>query len=485
MLKLFSRLAIFISLLAIHVSNIDARTLEIGPQREFADLNAAAAAAQPGDTIVFVTGVHAGGAHVSDLKGTADKWIVLRGDGDKGSIIRGGSNAFQLTDAAYLRIEGLVFEAQTGNGVNLDDGGTYDTPSHHIVIDTCEWRSINATGNNDMLKMSGIDDFVISNCSFSNGAAGGSMIDMVGCHRGEISMSVFTLAGSNCIQAKGATSDVVIHRNKFTAGGQRTINIGGSTGLEFFRPLGATYEARNINVWSNIIDGSVAAIAFVGAIDSKVINNTILDPERWVVRILQESVDGFQPCGNNSFINNIVITSATQPAINIGSNTAPETFIFSHNLWYNPILETWMGPSTPVEEPGRILNQQPRFEFGYFPASNSPAKGAGLSVQEPERDYFGQVFDNPRSIGALESFRLNVKPKADHAQVHVYPNPASSQVSIRLEDGRSQSVIITDLLGRTLWSGDGADEYSVNVTAWAAGLYRLVVGQRVFSFLKK
>ncbi len=476
-----------LAFLVLTVATASSRTLQIGPGKEFANLNAAAAAVQPGDTIAYATGIHAGGAHVTDLQGTPENWITLRGDGNLGAIIRGGSNGFQLTDAAYLRIEGLVFEAQTGNGVNLDDGGTVQSPAHHIIIDGCEWRSINATGNNDMLKMSGIDDFVVTNCKFSNGAAGGSMIDMVGCHSGEFVENVFQDAGSNCIQAKGGTSEIVIQRNTFTRGGQRAINIGGSTGLEYFRPLGATYEARSIDVFSNVFVGGVAPIAFVGAIDSRVISNTIVGPERWAIRILQESVDGFQPCGNNRFINNIVVTSSTQPAINIGSNTAPETFTFSHNLWFNPSNSTWSGPNTPVSEPGRILNQDPQFAGQQYHLSpGSPARSAGAQVTEPQRDHYSRLFSVPRSIGAVEYASANVFDEAlSDAIVSIYPNPVTSQLKIEALGAAFRSIQIIDVLGRPVWNSIGAEQYSVDVSDWAPGSYQVIVGPRVFSFLKK
>ena len=54
------------------------------------------------------------------------------------------------------------------------------------------------------------------------------------------------LAGSG-IQAKGGTSDIVIRANRFESAGGRALNLGGSTGLEFFRPQPpGTVEAQNL-----------------------------------------------------------------------------------------------------------------------------------------------------------------------------------------------------------------------------------------------
>ena len=265
------------------------RTLDVGTGRQYTRLQQAAAQAQPGDTILLHAGVYTGGDAFSNLAGTDKDWIVVRAISKGDVIFRGSSQAFQISDGAYIRFEDIVFEQQTGNGVNIDDAGSFDTPTHHIVFSNCEWRSMNATGNNDELKLSGLDDFVIQHCRFANGSDGGSLVDMVGCHRGVFTQCVFENGGSNCIQAKGGTSDILIERNTFLNGGQRALNIGGSTGLQFFRPQGVNYEAKNIEVYSNIFVGSTAPIAFVGAVESKVINNTIIRPTRWAISMRASS----------------------------------------------------------------------------------------------------------------------------------------------------------------------------------------------------
>jgi len=58
------------------------------------------------------------------------------------------------------------------------------------------------SGNNDLLKLSGLDYFEIRNCEFRNGAEGGSGIDMVSCHHGIIQGNHFENLGSNSIQCK-------------------------------------------------------------------------------------------------------------------------------------------------------------------------------------------------------------------------------------------------------------------------------------------
>ncbi|MDP6961413.1 MAG: right-handed parallel beta-helix repeat-containing protein [Dehalococcoidia bacterium] len=72
----------------------------------------------------------------------------------------------------------------TGNGINADDGGSYDTPSRGMVFENITIEDIGPTGNRDGLKLSGRNDFVVRNCKLSGW--GGSAIDMVGCYNGVI-----------------------------------------------------------------------------------------------------------------------------------------------------------------------------------------------------------------------------------------------------------------------------------------------------------
>lgn len=388
------------------------RTLEVSPGGTYGGLRAAAADAVPGDTILFRAGIYAGGDYIENLAGTADAWITVIAAPGEEVILRGGGNSWHIVDPSYLRIVGFTIEGQTGNGLNIDDAGSFDTPAHHIVVEYCTFGELEATGNNDQFKMSGIDSFVVRNCTFRDGSPGGSQIDMVGCHAGMFIDNLFERSGSNAIQAKGGTAFIRIERNRFNEGGARALNIGGSTGLQFFRPQGVNYEASNIGVYSNVFIGAEAPIAFVGAVNSEVVNNTIWLPRKWAIRILQETVgDGFLPCGNNAFRNNIVVVddAADSPTLNIGGNTAPETFLFSNNLWYHISNPGWNGPNLPVVESAGIIGRDPLLlapPLDMTPRAGSPAIGAGAPVVEPRQDHKGRSFAAPRSIGAIEGAQV-------------------------------------------------------------------------------
>lgn len=455
---------LFLSLagLCLHCM-LQANTLHIGNGFPYPSLEAAAPNAQPGDTLLMHQGIYPGGMFIGNLQGTENAWIHIRTAPGEEVIIQGGTNAIQFSDPAYLKIYGLIVEHQTGNGINTDDGGTYDSPAHHVIFENCTFRDMAVNGNNDLLKLSGLDHFEIRNCQFLNGAEGGSGIDMVGCHNGIIQGNFFENMGSNSVQCKGGSEEVRIEGNFFRNGGQRTLNLGGSTGLQFFRPIDAPYEAANLQVYSNIIVGSWAAIAYVGSVNVEVVNNTIYQPENWVIRILQETVDPdrFLECGDNVFRNNIVhLSNSLSTETNIGPNTRPQTFTFSNNLWFNvDNPNNWAGPNIPVTDMNNLINTDPLFpnpEWDeFFIPTNSPAAGAGFEVSEPEKDFAGNNFANPPSIGAIEANPVSSIFQA--VRIHefgfkVYPNPGINDIQLEYELPNSGDVClqISNLSGQAI-----------------------------------
>jgi len=452
-------LLVFASILLAH--GAEARPLHVGPGRQYARLRDAAAAAMPGDTIMVHAGVYGGVEYIEDLRGREDAWITICAVPGDTVVYRGGTEALHLTDPAWVRIAGIVFEGQSGNGVNIDDGGSYETPASHVLIEDCEWRALAANGNNDQLKLSGVDSFMVRRCRFFDGSPGGSAVDMVGCHRGVFEDNHFENAGSNCIQAKGGTAFIRIERNRFINGGQRALNIGGSTGLQYFRPLGMNYEAADIGVYANLFAGSTVPVAFVGAVRGEVVNNTIYMPGKWVIRILQETVGpDFLPCGDNAFRNNLVClgAAAADPSVNIGGNTSPETFEFSNNLWFNADDPAWRGPNLPVSERGGVSGRDPLLADGrnldFTLRGGSPAIGAGGDAPRPDSDFAGRPFARPRSIGAFEgaptASAAGERPADRKLKAVVFPNPSTGEftASFDLDAEQKVEILLRDIGGR-------------------------------------
>lgn len=386
---------------------VSARTVTIGLGGDYARLSQAAAAARPGDTLYLLSQDHAGGEFISGLHGLPGSPIVITGTPGAPARILGGTEALHFSDVSWLRIEWIEVTRQSGNGMNIDDGGTVETPSHNIVVADCRFTDMAASGNNDLLKLSGLDTFAILRCAFLDGAAGGSGVDMVGCHLGRIEENHFERLGSNGIQAKGGTRGIQILRNRFIDCGERAVNLGGSTGLAFFRPPNAGYEAADLLVRGNIFVGSRAPVAYVGAVRVRVENNTIWRPGNWVVRILQESVDPdrFVEVGESTFENNLVVVdSRLARLVNVGPNTRPETFSFRNNLFYHLESDAYVWDRLPGRAEGNIFDVDPALQdtLRFLPAEQSRVVGAGLPIDQGARDYYGRLFLDPPSIGAVE-----------------------------------------------------------------------------------
>lgn len=339
-------------------------------------LRAAVAAARPGSRILLAPGTYPGGFYFVNLRGEARLPIILAAvDPQNPPVIRGGGNGMQFTDPAFVELRDLVFSGATGNGLNLDDGGTFDTPARGLVLRGLRVTDVGPQGNCDGIKLSGVVGFRIDGCTLERWGTGGSAIDMVGCQAGVVESNWFrhtaaaATGGANGVQTKGGSRDVVIRRNRFEQVGARGVNVGGSTGLAFFRPPlspGAeAWEAKDIRVEGNTFLGSTAPVAFVGVDGAVVRFNTIYRPERWALRILQENTAaGFVPCRNGVFSDNLVAFHSTQwsaGGVNVGPNTAPATFTFARNWWYCLDDPPRSRPSLPAAEVRGVYGQSPQF----------------------------------------------------------------------------------------------------------------------------
>jgi len=317
------------------------------------ELVLAAREAGPGTTILLEPGEYSGGLHLCDLAGTEEGPIVIEGvDPNDPPVFRSGGQALHLADCCYVSLKHLRAEGFPANGINIDDGGSYETPAHDIVLEDVTILAVGPEGNHDALKMSGVDRFVVRRCRFEGW--GGSGIDMVGCHDGVVEDCTFVgregYSQSNGVQLKGGTANVLVHRCLFQGAGQRSINLGGSTGLQFFRPGVGDYEAKGITIAGNHFTGSSAAVAWVTADGGHVHHNTIVLPEKWILRILQETTGPqFRPSHGGVFEDNLIVyDSRVQVFVNVGPRTAPETFTFRRNVWLD--ADGSRRPSLPVAE---------------------------------------------------------------------------------------------------------------------------------------
>jgi hypothetical protein len=383
----------------------------------YTELETALADLTPGTALRIRPGTYAGGAFESGIAGTASAPIWIGGvAGMTRPILSGGANAIQLSSPSYVILHDLEITGQDSNGLNIDDGSDYPAgAANHLVFRNLFIHDIGSGGNQDCLKLSGVDDFFVLGSEF-RGCSAGSAIDHVGCHRGVIARNAFVELGGNGVQSKGGSEDIEIKQNRFLDAGERAVNIGGSTGFEFFRPAlsssGENVEARNIRVISNLFRGGTSPIAFVGCDDCLVANNTIVDPLRWVVRILQETTSTaeytFAPARNGRFVNNAVYFAVADLSthVNVGPDTDAASFEFSNNLWYAHDTPSESEPSLPAPEIAGVYAVDPGFgdaaNDDVSIGANSPLAGAGEALPEVTGDLDGACFADPPSIGALE-----------------------------------------------------------------------------------
>jgi hypothetical protein len=382
----------------------------------YATLGRALQGVQPGDAVRLHPGTYAGGLYVSDVSGREDAPVWIGGvAGHAKPRIEGGSEAMHLTRVRYLVLHDIEVTASTANGINCDDGGAYANPlaTHHVVFDRLDVHDVGAGGNNDGLKLSGVNDYVVRACAFRRVSAG-SGIDHVGCHRGRIQGCTFETMGSNAIQLKGGTEDVEVRGCTFESAGQRGINIGGSTGFTFFRPPLSTTapnaEARNVRVVANVFGSAVTPFAFVGAVDCLVANNTFRAPDyRWLFRVLQETTTSgeyeFLETQSCRLVNNVfhfnALTLSTH--VNVGANTRGDTYTISHNLWYAADDDTRSQPTNlPATETNGVYGEDPYPDPSTPPriTAASPAAGRGTPLDQVKGDFEGACYADPPAIGA-------------------------------------------------------------------------------------
>ena len=358
----------------------------------------AVAEATPGTHILLAPGDYTGGFHFSNLRGESNRRIVIAAaDAARPPVIKGGG--IHLSDPMFVELRDLIVTGWPANGLNIDDGGSFDTPARGMVLRHLTVTNVGLGGNRDCIKLSGVVDFRVEGCTIEGwGTGGGSGIDMVGCHNVTVRSNLFRhtdSAGSTGVQCKGGTSRIDVQQNRFENAGGRAVNIGGSTGLQFFRPplaAGAEHcEAREIRVEGNTFIGSGAPVAFVGVDGAVVRFNTIYRPKRWALRILQENTaPGFVPSRNGEFTDNLVVFHSSEWAsggVNIGAKTAPQTFKFARNWWYCMDQPSRSRPQLPTPERDGVYDAPVKFRDvnngDLRVANDRPAPTAGADAFRP------------------------------------------------------------------------------------------------------
>lgn len=359
---------------------------------DVAGLRRAMAAVRPGDRILIAPGTYRGNHFFRNVHGAEDKPIlIMASDPERPPKFTADNACLQLSGASHVELRDLTLGGCKDNALNIDDAGNPDKPAHHIVLKNIRIADVGPKGNVDGIKLSGVDDFQIIDCTVERWGSSGSGIDMVGCHRGELTGCTLKTGGSNGVQMKGGSSDIAVRKCRLEDCGERGINIGGNTGADSFRPpvksmpANGRYEAKKITVEGCTIIGGSAAIACVGVDGGTVHFNTIVRPEKYALRILQENTtEGFVPCRTVEFRRNIVVfNSRNWGGVNVGPNTDAGSFAYSWNWWYH---------EDAPEQSKRGLPRELRSTYGtdpefrdmarkdFRPRIGSPAAGYGADA---------------------------------------------------------------------------------------------------------
>ena len=324
--------------------------------------------ARPGDRIVLQPGTYRGGLRAVGLTGVT---ITSTSPGLK-AVISGGTNALQLSSPRDVTIESIECVGQGGNGLNIDDGGSRDTPARNVTIRNVTVRNV-ASGNRDGIKLSGVTGFLVDGVRVENWGDGGSAIDMVGCHDGVIRRSLLrhtkgraTISG---IRPKGGCKNIVVRANRIELHGGvgRALQAGGVTEPKFFRFLGGDsgYEADEIVFEGNVVVGSSAPFSFVNIDGGLFHHNAVFRPRDWIVRILNENQKrrDMVQTQNGMLAHNLIVYSDTdeeiEEAVNIGPGTLPETLRFVGNRWFDRAKPSAGPLALPVEEVDGVRGTKP------------------------------------------------------------------------------------------------------------------------------
>lgn len=347
----------FLLLASFLAQPLMAATIEV---RDATSLKEALPKLKEGDILKIAPGDYPGSHAIANIA----KLTVEGLDPKQPPHFKGGKQAWHFSRCPGLKLRYLKCSGQSANGINIDDGGERTSPVVGTQLEHLSVSDIGPKGNFDAIKCSGLKELRISHCEISGW--GGQAIDLVGCSDAVISDCRITgkegFSQHTGPQFKGGCRNITIERCTLVNAGERPIQAGGSTGADFYRPPEANYEAKNIIIRSNRIEGGTCACAFTGVRGVEFTGNTIVGPVKWIFRMLQEtSTAGFLACGDVKISRNAITFRREQVGseINIGAGTEPATLVFSENRWFAEDRPQDSKPKLPVAEQGGSYGTKP------------------------------------------------------------------------------------------------------------------------------
>ncbi len=348
--------------------------------------------ATPGARINVAPGIYDGRLWVSGVHGTPEAMIevVALNPADRPVFRNGGESCFTLCDSSYVLVDGIIAEAAgtpTSSGNNIEY-----TFSHHMILKNSISRDIVHQGNSDGVKFVGANDILMYNCTVEDWGFHGSGVDIVGCRESLIARSYFNFPGlgsdstANCIQPKGGSYKMGFYKNRFDDASCRAQQFGGSTGDAYWHQGNRDYgwEGYEMVSMGNAFADGEAAVAYVSCTDCTFAYNTIVDPDKWVMRILKEGGD--HPTAGNTFAHNLIKYGDVYDVQNIGSNTDPASFTYAEDYWYKWTDPASSIPSLPGGETNPAGGTDPDLDADYKPRYG-PAKAYGAHAPAMEGEF--------------------------------------------------------------------------------------------------
>jgi len=337
--------------------------------------------ASPGDRIVLPGGVYPGGMYARNVHGQPGKPVVVAAkDPAHPPVFRGADYGFVLESCSHVVLDGLVFEKARINNLQM-------WSCHNMIIKNCVSRDIAVKSNCDGIKLTAVRDFLIIGTAVSRWGGEGSAIDMVSCAGGLIMNCRFTypdLTGqtANTVQPKCGSYGIGVYRCRFDDSSLRAVQFGGGIGpgrrnrYDYFGKLKEEgYSGVDMAAMGNVIVSGGAAAAYCSAARCTFEYNTIVNPTRYVLRILFEGGD--RPTADNRFAHNLIVHGKLTEVANVGGQTKPETFTFANNYWFNRLDPARSIPKLPGPRTAPAGGADPKLDRDFKPDPKGPAAEYG------------------------------------------------------------------------------------------------------------
>jgi hypothetical protein len=437
--------------------------IHLGPGQQFSNIQEAASSIKPGDTVYLHAGAYNGYQFITNLKGNDEGWITITRYGNDEITIAGG---WQFSMCEYLVFKKLTFKATPalpGRLFHVENGGSCETQSNHIIVDSCKFSGVTDANAISAFKFGGVDFFTVSNCVFRD-IPNCSTIDFNVCHNGVIKCNSIT----NCQTGghiKGGASNITMERNQFDNASSEpwvAFELGGDTGAQFYCPEDK-FEVKNLKFYSNIVMGGYRGLALSSARDCSVMNNTFYNCGQATLRFLNTSV--LYPNLSGNVVKNNIFSFGESAYIN-GSTQPADAADVSNNIYYSITSESFNGPYWDTPQLDLIKEKDPMFYgrstvmfkypngLDFSIVEGSPAIGAATDEVEPQYDFYGMPFKKDfRSIGAVEYYGIpdDVEEKLAE-EIVIYPNPAENSftTSFSLDEPSYVKLELYDYMGRCL-----------------------------------